>query len=64
MKGVSKVLTRHSRGQLPGCTVGHVDNGRGSLIHHHLILVPQAALDEVKQGAVVTENKTEYNHFT
>lgn len=29
-------------------------DGRGRLIHHHLILVPQAALDEVKQRAVVT----------
>lgn len=60
--GVSKLLTRHSRGQLPGCTVGHMDDGRSSLIHDHLILVPQAALNEVKQGAVVTGIiKTEYN---
>lgn len=54
------MLTRHSGSQLPGSAVGHMDNGRGSLIHHHLILVPQAALNEVKQGAVMTESvKTE-----
>lgn len=58
---MSKLRTRHSWGQLPGCTVGHVDDGRGSLVHHHLVLVPQTALDEVEQWAVVTEYmKTEY----
>lgn len=51
------VLTWNSRRQLSGRAVGHVHNGRGSLVHHHLILVPQAALNEVKQGAVVTIQK-------
>lgn len=32
-------------------------DGRGRLVHHHLVLVPQAALDEVKQRAVVTVNE-------
>lgn len=53
------VLTWNSRRQLSGRAVGHVHNGRGSLVHHHLILVPQAALNEVKQGAVVTIQKKE-----
>lgn len=53
------MLTWNSRRQLSGRAVGHVHNGRGSLVHHHLILVPQAALNEVKQGAVVTIQKKE-----
>lgn len=32
-----------------------MDNGGGGLVHHHLVLVPQAALNEVEQRAVVTE---------
>lgn len=54
-------LTRHGRGQLPGSAVGHMDDGRGSFIHHHLVLVPQAALNEVKQRTVMTENKKTKN---
>lgn len=56
------VRTRHSGSQLPGGAVGHVDNGRRSLVHHHLVLVPQAALDEVKQGAVVTDGTETKNN--
>lgn len=58
-RGQVSELTGHSRCQLPGCAVGHVHNGGGSLVHHHLVLVPQAALDEVKQGAVVTIRKSQ-----
>lgn len=54
-------MTRHSRGQLPGSAVGHMDNGRGSLIHHHLVFVPQAALNEVEQGTVMTEKIKDRN---
>ena len=49
-----RALTRHSGGQLSGGAVWHVDDGRGRFVNHHLVFVPQAALDEVKQGAVVS----------
>lgn len=41
-----------------------MDDGRRSLVHHHLILIPQAALDEVKQRAVMPDGtETEDNTF-
>lgn len=46
--------TRHSRGELSGGAVGHVDDGWGCFIHHHLMLIPQTALYEVKQRAVMS----------
>lgn len=52
--GPGGALTGHGRGQLPGGAVWHVNDGGGRFVHHHLVLVPQAALDEVKQGAVVS----------
>lgn len=58
------VLTGYSRSQLPGSAVGHVDDGRRSLVHHHLVLIPQATLNEVKQRAVVADGReTEDNTF-
>lgn len=58
------VLTGYSGSQLPGSAVGHVDNGRRSLVHHHLVLIPQAALDEVKQRTVMADGtETKDNTF-
>lgn len=58
------VLTGYSGSQLPGSAVGHVDDGRCSLVHHHLVLIPQAALNEVKQRAVMADGtETEDNTF-
>lgn len=51
-------LTRDGGCQLTGGTVGHVDNGGGSFVNHHLMFVSQAALDEVKQWAVVPVKAT------
>lgn len=54
---VGGIETWHGGGQLSGGAVGHMDDGGRGFIHHHLILVPQAALDEVEQRAVVTAHK-------
>lgn len=57
-----RVLTGHSGSQFPGGAVWHVDDGRRRLVHHHLVLVPQAALDEVKQRAVVADGTETEEH--
>lgn len=51
-------LTGHSRSQLTSGTVGHVDDGGSCFINHHLMFIPQAALNEVKQRAIVPVKPT------
>ena len=51
-RAAEELQDRHSGCQLLGRSVLHVDNSMGRLVNHHLTLVAQAALNEVKHGTV------------
>jgi len=50
--GTEELEDGHGRGQLLGRDALHVHHGLGCLVDHDLVLVAQAALNEVKHRAV------------
>lgn len=53
--------TWNSRCQLPRCAVWQVDDCRSSFINNHFVLIPQTALNEVKEWTFMSTKRW---HFT
>lgn len=52
--------TWNSRCQLPCCAVWQMDDCRSSFINNHFVLIPQTALNEVKQWTFMPTNRRNF----